>query len=33
MLERAQVTPVDSSTFKVVWKAQDGLATELPAAG
>ncbi|MCJ2568258.1 hypothetical protein LLG65_19330 [Escherichia coli] len=25
LLERAQVTPVDSSTFKVVWKAQDGL--------
>ncbi|HAI6216669.1 TPA: type VI secretion protein VasK [Escherichia coli] len=25
LLEQAQVTPVDSSTFKVVWKAQDGL--------
>ncbi|MGQ4133886.1 type VI secretion IcmF C-terminal domain-containing protein, partial [Escherichia coli] len=25
LLEQAQVTPVDSSTFKVEWKAQDGL--------
>ncbi len=25
LLDLAQVTPVDSSTFKVVWKAQDGL--------